>query len=61
MRLAPGHKTGVKNAASRLALCVAMELLTAAPAASTHRAILPPVLFPCADLYINIYNAFDNI
>ncbi len=43
--MAPSHKTKVKNAASRLPLTVVVELLNAAPAASTVRVILPSVLF----------------
>ena len=47
-KITSGHKTGAKTAASRLTLTVVVELLNAAPAASTVRVILSPVLFPCA-------------
>ena len=56
--MAPSHKTEVKTAASRLPLTVVVELLNAAPAASTVRVILPSVLFLRATrFYFNIYNA----
>ena len=56
--MAPSHKTGGKSAASRLTLTVVVELLNAAPAASTVRVILPSVLFLRATrFYFNIYNA----
>ena len=56
--VAPSHKREVKSAASRLTLTVVVELLNAAPAASTVRVILPSVLFLRATrFYFNIYNA----
>ena len=57
-KITSGHKTGAKTAASRLTLTVVVELLNAAPAASTVRVILPSVLFLRATrFYFNIYNA----
>ena len=46
-KMATGHKNGgQKRGLARLTLFVVVELLNAAPAASTNRVILPPVFVP---------------
>ena len=51
---APGHKNGVqKRGLARLTLFVVVELLNAAPAASTVRVILSPVLLPRVFLFLD--------
>ena len=59
--MAPGHKTGAKNAASRLSLCVAKELLTAAARHQHTEPFCPPFCSLAPDYYIKFYNAFDSI
>ena len=52
--MATGRKNGLqKRAISRLTLFVVVELLNAAPAASTVRVILSPVLLPRVFLFLN--------